>query len=172
MKKYHIGNNIIYKTQFDFEWYKYRLDISTKYINQNNAGPLVESTGNSMNLNSVFSRFESFVKKQSYFLYKKQLEIDKIWINKYPTNSYINLHNHPNTDIVVVGYLDVDINDNSSSLLIQNDIDKKFVPINVKDNDVLFFKGSVKHKSLPNKSKRDRHIIGMNLNFKKEKYKI
>ena len=172
MKKYYIGNNIIYKTQFDFKWDDYKFDISTKYLNQNNTGPLVQSTGNSINLNSVFLRFESFIKKQAYFLYKKQFEIDKIWINRYPTNSYIDLHNHPHTDIVVVGYLEVDINDNSSSLLIENDVDKKFITIDVKENDVLFFSGCVKHKSLPNKSKRDRYIIGMNLNFKRENYKI
>jgi len=88
-----------------------------------------------------------------------------MWVNEYPPGAFVNLHSHLDSTVVSSGYVSVDSNDVSSSLLILNPITQEYIEIPVQTNDVLIFSGRLKHKSHPNGSNKNRYVVASNYTF-------
>lgn len=169
--QYDVGSNTIFKVSFDFgylnlfkQWYVNKGSFKSNVIKSNWAGPKVLSTPNLVDSKFPFwNVYKPFLIQQVNEIYGVNVSIDLLWVNEYNRKSYINLHNHPENHIVSVGYVKVDDKDSSSSLVVQNNIDKSLVDIPVNCGDVLIFNGNVMHKTNPNMSLgKPRIIIGAN----------
>ena len=170
IKTYNVGSITVYKVNYDFtrlnlfnQWYKFKYSFNEHVVPLSQIGPRVESTPNLKDSNfPIWKHYRENLYNTVTQLFNSEFILDRMWYNEYPTKSHINLHSHPKDHIVSVGYIDVDVNDKSSSLVIQNKDDMSFVDIPVINGDVLIFNGNVMHKTNPNMSNKTRKVVGLN----------
>ena len=114
--------------------------------------------------------------------------VDKIiarsWMNTNTKNSFVSEHAHHGSLMVVTSYLEVP--ENSGKLLVKNPYNPykfsepvhpyyysdeggedglEWRSIDVKTNDVLFFPGWLLHKTEPNLTNNDRHVMTWNIAY-------
>ena len=116
-----------------------------------------------------------FLLSQWYDLGSQKSSVTNSWINIHKRGGWTTPHQHANTQIAVVGYLDVP--ENSGNLLIENPLkpylsagplsnDYKFwAPIEVETNDVLFFPGWLWHQTEKNMSSQSRYVLSANVSL-------
>tara|TARA_B110000285_G_C14867605_1_gene487607 strand:- start:41 stop:565 length:525 start_codon:yes stop_codon:yes gene_type:complete len=164
--KFIIGSQTIYKVNYNnnSEWHENDIQIATSKANKLNLGPL--STSNLADSNiPIFVKYRKFVYENIKKLYEGEFTVAEMWYSEYLHKSYINLHNHYRSNIVSVGYINVDEQDKSSCLVVQNNENYSLVDIPVSNGDILIFNGNLMHKSKPNMSNSIRKLVG--LNYKK-----
>ena len=110
----------------------------------------------------IWVKYRKFIGENIKQLYEGEYTAIEMWYTEYLHKSYISLHNHIEANIVSVGYLNVDEQDKSSCLVVQNNEDYSLVDIPVSNGDVLIFDGNLMHKSKPNMSNTLRKLVAIN----------
>ena len=116
-----------------------------------------------------------FLLSQWYGLQHQENSIFASWVNVHNHGGWTTPHQHANTQIAVVGYLDVP--ENSGNLLIENPL-KPYLsagplssnysfwsPIEVETGDVLFFPGWLWHQTEKNMSDQSRYVLSANVSL-------
>jgi len=159
-----IGTQIIYKINYHYgnEWHKEEYnEIAVWKSNDVSLEPL--STPNLLDSSERYwVKYKELVYKHVKELFDGEFTADQMWYSEYPYKSYIKLHNHYKASVVSVGYISVDEQDSSSSLVVQSNVDNSFVDIPVSNGDILIFNANIMHKSRPNMSKTVRKLVGLN----------
>ena len=173
MINYEIGTHRLTKLYFNVNWDTIKTDFNKIFFKQNVNGTGIYTTGNIVNSPNIKILKDFLIQYiEPIFdisLNDINIEFTYVWINKYETGSNIQPHTHLNCDIASVLYLDLDENDISSSLLCLDDIKNEYKTIRVNKNDLLIFKGSLMHKSLPVQSTKPRYIMGVNMKLNTNK---
>ena len=116
-----------------------------------------------------------FLLSQWYDLAGQKSSIMNSWINVHNNGGWTTPHQHANTQIAIVGYLNVP--KNSGNLLIENPLKpylsagplsneyKFWGPIEVETNDVLFFPGWLWHQTEKNLTDESRYVLSANVSF-------
>lgn len=164
INEYEIGTQTIYKINYHYgnEWHKEEHNkIAVWNSNDVSLEPL--STPNLLDSSERYwVKYKELVYKHVKQLFDGEFTADQMWYSEYPYKSYIKLHNHYKASVVSVGYISVDEQDSSSSLVVQNNVDDSFVDIPVCSGDVLIFDANIMHKSRPNMSNTVRKLVGLN----------
>jgi len=110
--------------------------------------------------------FKDLVSKINEHLstYLKQICIDDtpefrgMWANRYPTNTFVMKHNHRllgGEGFLMACLFYLQKPENSGNLVIE---DKE---INIQEGDIVIFESYKDHWTIPNKSEKDKLVIGM-----------
>lgn len=172
MKIHNIGGDLVVQISFDIKWDQIKPLYENKFFSGGANGPYIQTTGDIIE-DEPLRNIKKYLATKIQCASSKEISANDVtfiagWINKYTNDSHIGLHDHFNTDYSCVIYLEVEENDPSSALLFRNNSTKDFYTVKVKPNDVLIFKGGLAHKSLPNKSGKDRYIMGLNAKINKQ----
>ena len=177
-QQYKVDSDVVYKVTFDFDYggmfTKWWNEVQNIVDPSHFAGYNVSSTRlfpvNSTpdiksDANVLWDQYKRFILQQIYILFNQQVTLKRMWVNEYLPGAFVNLHNHPDSTVVSSGYVSVDSNDVSSSLLILSPLTQEYIEIPVQTNDVLIFSGRLKHKVHPNGSNKNRYVVASNYTF-------
>jgi len=184
----------IVKLSFKLDWKNVK-PVAEKLIEGSRRDSLEVNTDNTMfnkeqptHLLPELESFYAFLKPHYLNLaynilkYPKDLEIVVLhsWFNRYNDNGYIKTHDHAGAIISSALYLEVP--KNSGDLLFRDpyyDFKKNYSTsasedwlwekANVKVNDLFLFDAAISHRSEPNKSGKERWILGTNIGIKHKK---
>lgn len=187
-------NKGIVKLNFNLDW-KSLKPIAEKLIEGSRRDSLEFNTDNTMfnleqptHLLPELKSFYNFLRPHYLDLahnllkYSKDLKIEVLhsWFSRYNDNGFIKTHDH--TGAIVSSALYLEVPENSGDLLfrdpyynfkknysVNSSDDWLWEKANIKVNDLYLFDAAIIHKSEPNKSGKERWMLGTNIGIKPKK---
>ena len=108
--------------------------------------------------NNILNEFASSV---CNFFGSKAIEITNLWFQVYKKGDYHDVHNHPNTNLTNVFYLNLPNTEIKTQIFLPKN--EKFTT-DVSEGDILTFPGYYGHKSPVNIFNEEKIIISFNMN--------
>ena len=170
VQRYDIGPEIIYKLKFDFgntvkfwNWYYNKAELSRKPHHVSNNPGFLSDLEHPID-DDFWLIYINWLKLQIQQLYNTTSTVYKVWIKEDYKHSYVDLHDHPNVDLVTVGYAKTEHRCPSSNLVFQNVYNGNLEEIPVNKGDVLVFNGSARHSTKPKTTQPLRVVVGASFN--------